>query len=70
MGAARDNKASKPYARAWYPGQKVQVDVKFVPSECVVNGKKYYQYTVVDECTRYCFRELYDEHSTISSITG
>ena len=30
----------KPYARAWYPGQKVQADVKFVPSECVVNGVK------------------------------
>ena len=57
----------KPYARAWYPGQKVQVDVKFVPSECVVNGVKYYQYTAIDECTRFCFREMYDEHSTFSS---
>ena len=50
----------KPYKRADYPGQKVQVDVKFVPSYCVVNGKKYYQYTAVDECTRWTFREMYD----------
>lgn len=57
----------KPYQRAEYPGQKVQVDVKFVPSYCVVNGNKYYQYTAVDECTRWAFRELYDEHSTYSS---
>lgn len=58
----------KPYQRAEYPGQKVQIDVKFVPSHCVVNGQKYYQYTAVDECTRYCFREMYDEHSTYSSL--
>ena len=57
----------KPYQRAEYPGQKVQVDVKFVPTYCVTNGKKYYQYTAVDECTRWAFREMYDEHSTYSS---
>lgn len=59
---------AKPYKRAEYPGQKVQIDVKFVPSYCVANGQKYYQYTAVDECTRYCFREMYDEHSTYSSL--
>lgn len=58
----------KPYQRAEYPGQKVQIDVKFVPAYCVANGQKYYQYTAVDECTRYCFREMYDEHSTNSSL--
>jgi hypothetical protein len=57
----------KPYVRAAYPGQKIQVDVKFVPSYCVSNGQKYYQYTAIDECTRLVFRELYDEHSTYSS---
>ena len=58
----------KPYRRAEYPGQKVQIDVKFVPAYCVANGQKYYQYTAVDECTRLCFREMYDEHSTYSSL--
>jgi len=57
----------KPYKRAEYPGQKIQIDVKFVPSYCVVNGQKYYQYTAIDECTRLVFREMYDEHSTYSS---
>ena len=58
----------KPYQRAEYPGQKVQIDVKFVPSYCVADGQKYYQYTAVDECTRYCYREMYAEHSTYSSL--
>lgn len=57
----------KEYARAEYPGQKVQVDVKFVPSECIVDGNKYYQYTAVDECTRWTYRRMYAEHSTDSS---
>ena len=63
----RTARKNKPYARAEYPGQKVQVDVKFVPSYCVTNGRKYYQYTAVDECTRWTYREMYEEHSTYSS---
>lgn len=63
----RTARKNKPYARAEYPGQKVQVDVKFVPSYCTTNGQKYYQYTAVDECTRWTYREMYDEHSTYSS---
>ena len=57
----------KPYQKADYPGQKVQVDVKFVPAYCIANGEKYYQYTAVDEYTRLVYREMYDEHSTYSS---
>jgi IS30 family transposase len=57
----------KLYQRAAYPGQKVQVDVKYVPSRCVASAVKYYQYTAVDECTRWTYREMYDEHSTNSS---
>ena len=63
----KQTRKPKPYQRAEYPGQKVQVDVKFVPSYCVVNEQKYYQYTAVDECTRWTYREMYDEHSTYSS---
>ena len=59
---------SQPYVRAEYPGQKVQIDVKFVPAYCVTNGCKYYQYTAVDESSRWTFREMYDEHSTYSSV--
>lgn len=58
---------SKPYQRADYPGQKLQMDVKFVPSYCVADGRKYYQFTAKDECTRWTYREMYDEHSTFSA---
>lgn len=57
----------KPYKRAEYIGQKVQVDVKFVPSYCVTNGEKYYEYIAIDECSRWTYRQMYDEHSTYSS---
>ena len=63
--AKRTARKPEPYERAMYPGQKVQVDVKYVPSECIFNGTKYYQYTAADECTRFCFREMYEEHRTL-----
>lgn len=61
-------KKAKPYERAQYPGQKVQIDVKFVPMYCCATGQKYYQYTAKDECSRWTYRELYDEHSSYSSF--
>lgn len=64
---ARIKRKPKPYQRASYPGQKIQIDVKYVPSYCVTDGRKYYQYTAVDECSRWTYREMYDEHSTYSS---
>jgi hypothetical protein len=57
----------KPYQRADYPGQKLQLDVKYVPSYCVADGRKYYQFTAKDECSRWTYREMYDEHSTYSA---
>jgi hypothetical protein len=38
----KQKKQPKPYQRADYPGQKIQMDVKFVPSYCVTDGNKYY----------------------------
>lgn len=64
---AKKNKKPKPYQRADYPGQKIQMDVKFVPNYCVTNGVKYYQFTAKDECSRWTYREMYDEHSTYSA---
>jgi hypothetical protein len=63
----KSKRKPKPYQRAEYPGQKLQLDVKFVPSHCSVDGRKYYQFTAKDECTRWTFREMYDEHSTYSA---
>lgn len=57
----------KAYQRADYPGQKIQMDVKFVPSYCVADGNKYYQFTAKDECSRWTYRQMYDEHSTYSA---
>ena len=42
-------------------------DSVLMPSYCVTHGQKYYQYTAVDECTRWTYREMYAEHSTYSS---
>ena len=61
---------AKPYEKMDYPGQRIQVDVKFVPSVCLVNeakGQKFYQYTAIDEFSRWRFVEGFDEHSTYSS---
>lgn len=60
----------KPYEQMMYPGQRVQVDVKVVPSACIVGdaeGQKFFQYTAIDEFSRYRYIEAFDEHSTYSS---
>ena len=67
LKTAEKKRREKPYQKAEYPGQKVQVDVKYVPSESNSGSEKLYQYTAVDECTRWTFRWMYDEHSTYSS---
>lgn len=63
----RKKRKNKPYQRADYPGQKIQMDVKFVPAYCAADGGKYYQFTAKDECTRWTYREMYSEHSTYSA---
>ena len=60
----------KPYEQMQYPGQRVQIDVKFVPSACLVGGvaeEKFYQYTFIDEYSRFRYLEAFREHSTYSS---
>lgn len=57
----------KPYEQMRYPGQRVQIDVKFVPASCIVGqeaGCKWYQYTFIDEFTRFRYLEAFQEHST------
>lgn len=60
----------KPYEQMAYPGQRIQIDVKFVPACCLVNeakGKKFYPYTAIDEYSRWRYVEAFEEHSTYSS---
>lgn len=60
----------KPYEQMQYPGQRVQIDVKFVPSSCIVGDakdEKFYQYTAIDEFSRFRYVGAFKEHSTYSS---
>ena len=53
-----------------YPGQRVQIDVKYVPSACLAGeatGEKFYQYTFIDEYSRFRYLEAFKEQSTYSS---
>lgn len=60
----------KPYEQMSYTGQRVQVDVKIVPSVCLTGnatGKRLVQYTAIDEYSRVRYLEAFKEHSTFSS---
>ena len=60
----------KPYEQMQYPGQRVQIDVKFVPKACIVNQQEstqWFQYTFLDEYSRFRYIEAFQEHSTYSS---
>lgn len=61
----------KPYEQMDHPGERIQIDVKFVPSACLVNshvrGKQFFQYTAIDEYSRWRFVEAFEEHSSYSS---
>ncbi len=66
----------KPYEQMKYPGQRVQIDVKYVPKACLVgdavnqaaeNGGYFYQYTFIDEFSRFRYLEAFQEHSAFSS---
>ena len=66
----------KPYEKMEYPGQRVQIDVKYVPKACLVgeaisdaaeNGGCYYQYTFIDEYSRFRYLEAFKEHTSYSS---
>ena len=66
----RIKRVNKPYAAALYPGQKVQIDVKYVPKECCVgalSGTKLYQFTAIDEYSRFRYLEIFDEHSSYTA---
>ena len=57
---------------ATYPGERVQVDVKYVPMECLTKelkekGERYFQYTAIDEYTRLRCTYFCKEHTTYES---
>lgn len=53
-----------------YVGDKVQIDIKYVPQECIMfpsYGKKYYQITAIDEYSRMRKLEIVEEKSTFET---
>lgn len=57
----------KPYIQMTFPGERVQIDVKTVPSKCIIGQFNLYQYTAIDEYSRYRFLKIYGEKSTYTS---
>lgn len=67
-------KRSKPYEQMTHPGERVQIDVKYVPKECLASEflehhplSRLYQYTAIDEYSRYRILGGYLEHNTYAS---
>lgn len=62
---------AKPYEQMQFPGQRVQIDVKVVPSSCLVGeakDEKFYQYTAIDEYSRFRYIAAFKEQSSYSSM--
>lgn len=68
-------KARKGYTkheeiRGQYPGDKIQVDIKYIPKECLMFDtidKRYYQITAIDEYSRKRYLEVVDEKSVTNT---
>lgn len=62
----------KEWVTGRYPGEKVQVDVKYVPKVCMSAelqeiGERFYQYTAIDEYTRIRYMWYTNAHDTYAS---
>lgn len=66
-------KHDRRYPELLHPGEKVQIDVKEVPYCCLKgaakrDGKRLYQWTAIDECTRFRFVYAFEEHTPENSV--
>lgn len=63
-------KHDKHYETPTNVGEKWRIDVKFVPKECKAKTEdnKYYQYTILDECSRKRFLYFTNEHSMYETV--
>ena len=69
----KKSRTSRRYPEIMTPGEKVQIDVKEVPYNCLRgsvlrNGKHLYQWTAIDECTRMRFVYGFEEHIPENSV--
>nr|AJG37944.1 integrase core domain protein [Firmicutes bacterium enrichment culture clone fosmid MGS-M2] len=62
----RKTKAKK-YIQMTYPGERLQIDTKNVPSSCLPHKQKLYQFTAIDEFTRLRYIYFYDDKSSYSA---
>lgn len=70
---ARHKKSYTNYNRldGQFPGDKVQVDIKYVPKECIrfpCYGQQYYQITAIDEYSRKRVLKIVKEKSTYETV--
>ena len=63
-------KHNKEYHTPKMINEKWQIDVKYVPKECKVTAldDKYYQYTILDECSRKRVLYFTNEHSMYETV--
>lgn len=54
------------YSKA-IPGDRVQIDVKFI-DKMAFSGKKYYQFTAIDDCTRFRVMRIYDHNNASNAV--
>ena len=69
----KKNRKSRRYPEILVPGEKVQIDVKEVPYNCLRGkvlrvGKHLYQWTAIDECTRMRFVYGFEEHTPENTV--
>jgi len=79
IGLTQKEKLKKPPRKARKfpelstPGEKVQIDVKVVPYNCLKGEAKqyerrFYQWTAIDVCTRFRFVYAFEEHTPENSV--
>ena len=69
----KKSRKSRRYPEILIPGEKVQIDVKEVPYNCLRgkvlrDGKHLYQWTGIDECTRLRFVYAFEEHTPENTV--
>ena len=73
INTLKKSRESRRYPEILKPGEKIQIDVKEVPYNCLrgearKNGKHLYQWTAIDECTRFRFVYGFEEHTPENSV--
>lgn len=71
--AEKEKSSTQTVSGVVEPGEKVQIDVKEVPYNCLRgkvlrDGKHLYQWTGIDECTRMRFVYSFEEHTPENSV--